>query len=163
MVTSQSLLAPAPCVSAQKLGEVNRNQMLKSMPCGAISRCLQSVHLKNTVQCFEAYSLTGADLDPQQGRELTGTSPSAPLPGWSGTSIPGCEPALQVADQHRVQRVAQQHEGCGLHTQVCLYGLPPGLCRGTGLPSCLYGNAHCLELAVPGSAAARGQGALPGS
>lgn len=85
MVTSQFPLAPASCVSARKLGEVNRNQMSKSMPCGAISRCLQSVHfLKNIVQSFEAYSLTGADLD-LQGRELTGTSPSGPLPGLSGT------------------------------------------------------------------------------
>lgn len=85
MVTSKFLFAPASCVSAQKLGEVNRNQMSKSMPCSAISRCLQSVHfLKNTVQFFEAYSLTGADLDPQ-GRELTGTSPTSPLPGLSGT------------------------------------------------------------------------------
>lgn len=84
MVISQFPFASASCVSARKLGEVNRNQLSKSMPCGAISRCLRSVHfLKNIVQSFEVYSRTGADLG-LQGRELSGTSPSAPLPGLSG-------------------------------------------------------------------------------
>ena len=74
--------------------------------------------------------------------------------------IPGCEPALQVGEQHCEQRVAQQREGCGLHTRVCAHRSASGSgpCAGYHAP---HGNARCLELAVPGSAAAQGQDALP--
>lgn len=80
MVTSQSLLAPAPCVSAQKLGGLTET-VLKSMPCGAISRCLK-VSIFKKKHCPVLLRLFTDRCRPgptEQG--LTGTSPSAPLPG----------------------------------------------------------------------------------
>ena len=127
MVTSQFPFAPASCVSAWKLGEVNRNQMSKSMPRGAISRCLQSVHfLKKLCPVFWGLFTDRCRPGPAGNSVALLHQPHCLA---CQELIPGWQLALQVWAQHHVQGVAQQCEGCGLHTQGVLAGLPAGAGR----------------------------------